>query len=82
MVRKLLLYAYAYSRLTDLAVPVNRRRELLLDAFTSQKTKGGNDSQTSFGVLVKKLQESLTRMESFDVITITQGLEGVLKYYE
>ena len=38
--------------------------------------KGLHPGQTPFATLVKKLQESLTRMESFDVITVTQNSDG------
>lgn len=54
------------------SVPVKRRRELLFEAFT-KLPKGGNSGQSPFSVLVKKLQESLTRMENFEVISIAQG---------
>ncbi|KAG6335267.1 hypothetical protein ID866_3823 [Astraeus odoratus] len=54
------------------SVPVKRRQELLFEAFT-KAPKGCNSGQSPFGVLVKKLQESLTRMENFEVITIAQG---------
>jgi E3 ubiquitin-protein ligase TRIP12 len=53
----------------------------MLDAFTTPqkgKSLGTNDSQTPFAIFVKKLQESLTRMESFDVVTVTQGMDGTL----
>ena len=36
-----------------------------------------NGGQTSFAVLVKKLQESLTRIESFDVTSVSQSSDGV-----
>lgn len=51
---------------------------MLFDAFTSRKVKGMSSSQTPLAILVKKLQESLTRMESFDVVTVTQGVDGEL----
>ena len=34
--------------------------------------------QTPFSVFVKKLQESLTRMEPYEVVTIAQGVDGSL----
>ncbi|KAJ6519112.1 hypothetical protein C8R45DRAFT_950282 [Mycena sanguinolenta] len=52
-----------------------KRKELLLDAFTSRRTKLINGAPTPFSTFVKKLQESLTRMESFDVITVAQGAD-------
>ena len=57
-------------------VSIQRRREILLDAFACRKMKGLHPGQTPFATLVKKLQESLTRMESFDVITVTQNSDG------
>ncbi|KAI0060670.1 hypothetical protein BV25DRAFT_1954506 [Artomyces pyxidatus] len=56
-------------------IPISKRQDLLLDAFTSRKVKGSNGGQSPFSVFVKKLQESLTRMESFDVVTVTQGID-------
>jgi E3 ubiquitin-protein ligase TRIP12 len=55
---------------------MKRRQELLLDAFTSRRLKGGANLQTPLSIFVKKLQESLTRMESFDVVTVAQGIDG------
>jgi len=58
-------------------VTIARRQELLLDAFTARKSKALAGSQTPFAIFVKKLQESLTRMEAFDVVTVTQGMDGM-----
>ncbi|KAJ3996321.1 hypothetical protein F5050DRAFT_1571693 [Lentinula boryana] len=60
----------------DRKVPVTRRKELLLDSLVSRKSKTLTSSQTPFSTFVKKLQESFTRMETFDVITISQGSDG------
>jgi E3 ubiquitin-protein ligase TRIP12 len=57
-------------------VSIARRQELLLDAFIVRKSKVLAGSQTPFAIFVKKLQESLTRMEAFDVVTVTQGMDG------
>lgn len=57
---------------SDRIVSLPRRKELLLDALVQRKMKVLN-GQTPFATFVKKLQESLTRMESFDVVTVTQG---------
>jgi hypothetical protein len=57
-------------------VSIQRRKEILLEAFSCRKMKGIHPGQTPFATLVKKLQESLTRMESFDVITVTQNSDG------
>lgn len=53
-------------------VPMKRRHELLFEAFT-KTPRGDNSSHSPFAILVKKLQESLTRMENFEVIAIAQG---------
>lgn len=55
-------------------VTVKRRQEIFLDAFTARRAKAG--SQTPLAIFVKKLQESLTRMESFEVVTVAQGSDG------
>ncbi|KAG8220830.1 hypothetical protein J3R82DRAFT_2323 [Butyriboletus roseoflavus] len=53
-------------------VPIKRRQEILFETFT-RSSRVGNSSQSPLAVLVKKLQESLTRMENFEVVTIAQG---------
>lgn len=58
-------------------VSVQRRQAMLLEAF-SRKVKPMH-LQTPFSVFVKKLQESLTRMEPYEVVTIAQGIDGTLK---
>lgn len=55
------------------SVSLQRRKEILLDAFANRRVKNVNASQTPFATLVKKLQESFTRMESFEVITVAQN---------
>ena len=60
---------------------IARRQELLLDAFIVRKSKVLAGSQTPFAIFVKKLQESLTRMEAFDVVTVTQGMDGTLAVF-
>ncbi|KAF9479594.1 hypothetical protein BDN70DRAFT_906231 [Pholiota conissans] len=55
------------------SVSLQRRKEILMDALTNRKAKNMNPSQTSFATLVKKLQESFTRMESFEVVTVAQN---------
>ena len=47
---------------------------MILEAF-SRKAKPMH-IQTPFSVFVKKLQESLTRMEPYEVVTIAQGVDG------
>uniref|UniRef100_D8Q152 HECT-type E3 ubiquitin transferase n=1 Tax=Schizophyllum commune (strain H4-8 / FGSC 9210) TaxID=578458 RepID=D8Q152_SCHCM len=56
-------------------VPVAKRRELFLDSFAGGRVKGFGQSQSPYATIVKKLQESLTRMESFDVVTVAQGID-------
>ncbi|EIN09595.1 hypothetical protein PUNSTDRAFT_120033 [Punctularia strigosozonata HHB-11173 SS5] len=51
-------------------VSVSRRQELLFATFT---VRNAEEDVTPLAVLVKKLQESLTRMESYEVITVSQG---------
>ncbi|KAF9454223.1 hypothetical protein P691DRAFT_809767 [Macrolepiota fuliginosa MF-IS2] len=63
----------AYATDENRAVTVTRRREIFLDAFSNRKIKNLSGGQTSFAILVKKLQESLTRMESFEVTTVSQN---------
>jgi hypothetical protein len=60
-------------------VGIKKRKELLLDAFTGKKSKALPQTQNSFAILVKKLQESLTRMDAFEVITVTQNTDGTCK---
>ncbi|KAJ7799117.1 hypothetical protein B0H14DRAFT_2904219 [Mycena olivaceomarginata] len=52
-----------------------KRKELLLDAFAGRRTKTINGAPAPYATFVKKLQESLTRMESFDVVTVAQGAD-------
>ncbi|KAF9047194.1 hypothetical protein BDZ89DRAFT_1058246 [Hymenopellis radicata] len=61
---------------TEGQVSLVRRKELLLDALVSRRTKHLNNAQSPFTTFVKKLQESLTRMESFDVVTVSQGSDA------
>jgi hypothetical protein len=52
----------------------------LLETFIERPIAGSVSPmlQTPFSILVKKLQESLTRMESFEVVTVSQGIDGKL----
>lgn len=62
------------------AVDLRRRQRLLIEELFPRKAKGLVMPSAPFAVLVKKLQESLTRIESFDVSTVTPGLEGQSRY--
>ncbi|KAI0794507.1 hypothetical protein C8Q74DRAFT_1365946 [Fomes fomentarius] len=66
-----LLHLFANS---DWSVSLARRQELFFNAFTARRSKGSG-GQTPFAVFVKKLQESLTRMESFEVISVAQSAD-------
>ena len=59
-------------------VDINRRQALLLQELSTVMDLKSTSVKigTPFAVLVKKLQESLTRMESFEVTTVSPGLEG------
>ncbi|KAK7056382.1 Ubiquitin fusion degradation protein 4 [Paramarasmius palmivorus] len=57
----------------SLKVSVSRRKELLVEALLSRRNKALSGSQTPFTTFVKKLQESLTRLESFEVVTVSQS---------
>jgi len=59
-----------------------RRRRLLLLAFAPCKQEKPVSFTSPLSVLVKKLQESLTRMESFEVIAVAPGLEGILSMFK
>lgn len=68
--------ACVYCDIDLLPVPLKKRREMLLDALCGRRIKGLDSNQTPFSTFVKKLQESLTRMESFDVVTVAQNSDG------
>ncbi len=71
------LYIGAHVRVKLLAsVSTARRQELLLDTCIIRESKILAGSQTPFAIVVIKLQESQTRMEAFDVVTVTQGMDG------
>ncbi|CDO68376.1 hypothetical protein BN946_scf184815.g23 [Trametes cinnabarina] len=55
-------------------ISLSRRQEIFFTAFTSRKSKAAG-GQTPLAVFVKKLQESLTRMEPFEVISIAQNAD-------
>ncbi|THH11305.1 hypothetical protein EW145_g739 [Phellinidium pouzarii] len=59
----------------NVAVDLSRRQRLFLEELAP--CKGGKPllGPSPLGVLVKKLQESLTRMETFEVTTVSPGIE-------
>lgn len=52
-------------------IDLQRRQELLYQAFTSDLSK--QRSSSAFAILVKKLQESLTKIEPFQVVSVSQS---------
>ncbi|KAF8160476.1 hypothetical protein K438DRAFT_309781 [Mycena galopus ATCC 62051] len=54
-----------------------KRKEPLLEVFAGRRMKVTNGAPTPFSTFVKKFQESLTRMESLDVITVAQGVDDL-----
>ncbi|KIJ55771.1 hypothetical protein M422DRAFT_152050 [Sphaerobolus stellatus SS14] len=63
-----------FATVKDRKVDVSRRQALLYEVFVERAVPGDSSpiAQTPFTTLVKKLQESLTRMESFEVVTVSQ----------
>ncbi|KAG8745001.1 Ubiquitin fusion degradation protein 4 [Ceratobasidium sp. 414] len=61
-----------------LALDVAARQLMVLQAFAVRSGKGSDSpsSTSPFAVLVKKLQESLTRIENFEVVTVSPGAEA------
>lgn len=57
-------------------VSLSRRKDMLYSAFSVRRSRGASGGQTPFAIFVKKLQESLTRMESFEVVTVAQSADG------
>lgn len=55
------------------SVSLDTRQKLLLESFTTQSGTESPSSQSPLAVLVKRLQESLTRLENFEVVTVSQG---------
>lgn len=64
--------------LISMTVSSSRRREIFAQAFSiaASPGKGTASSASPMATFVKKLQESLTRMESFNVITVSQSSDG------
>ncbi|KAG8830175.1 Ubiquitin fusion degradation protein 4 [Serendipita sp. 399] len=62
-----------FATVSSPQVDLDKRKELFLDAFSARSGHATPSSQTPLSVLVKRLQESLTRMESFDVVTTSPG---------
>ena len=55
-------------------VPLSEREELMMSVLAT--VKDPQAQTTPLAVFVKKLQESLTRMESFDVTTVSSNSDG------
>ncbi|EJU03433.1 hypothetical protein DACRYDRAFT_77036 [Dacryopinax primogenitus] len=56
---------------SDVAVPASRRQALFLEVFSMPLVH--YPASTPFAILVKRLQELLTRMEKFEVVTISSS---------
>ena len=59
------------------------RQQLLFETFAECSITGSSTptSQTPFAILVKKLQESLTWMESFEVVMVSHGIDGMFPIF-
>ena len=77
LVRNTLYNLYLFVLLTLSQVSVTRRQELFFEAFVARRIPNSQGGQSPFGVFVKKLQESLTRMENLDVVTVSQSSDGM-----
>jgi E3 ubiquitin-protein ligase TRIP12 len=55
------------------ALDVEEREELILEAFSIRSNYAYPGSQTPMANLVKRLQESLTRMETYEVVSASPG---------
>ncbi|KAF8576807.1 hypothetical protein K439DRAFT_1366247 [Ramaria rubella] len=66
-----------FATVKERTVEASTRQQLLLETFIERSVAGtiSPTSQTPFSILVKKLQESLTRMESFEVVTVSHGID-------
>jgi hypothetical protein len=55
----------------------------MFDAFYPRRSDGGDSPHIhpALPLLVKRLQESLTRMEPFEVVTVGQGADGEFDQY-
>ncbi|KDQ11912.1 hypothetical protein BOTBODRAFT_113824 [Botryobasidium botryosum FD-172 SS1] len=71
LVEGLLEFATSEGRMVDVQV----RQRLFLETFTTASADGADTptAHSPFSILVKKLQESFTRMESYDVVTVAPG---------
>ena len=58
-----------------MSVDLDRRRELLVSSFSPLNSQFASSSP--FATLVKRLQESLTRIETFEVVTVTPAGDGM-----
>ncbi|QRV73957.1 HECT-domain (ubiquitin-transferase) [Ceratobasidium sp. AG-Ba] len=62
----------------SLSLDITARQLMVLQAFAVRSGKGSDSpsSMSPFAVLVKKLQDSLTRIENFEVVTVSPGAEA------
>ncbi|CAL1714169.1 unnamed protein product [Somion occarium] len=58
---------------SERSVSITRRQELFFEAFNARRITNAQGGHSPFGIFVKKLQESLTRMENLDVVTVSQS---------
>lgn len=56
-------------------VDLPRRQRLFFATFSISRSKAAPQGQTPIATFIKKLQESLTRMESFEVVTVAQSAD-------
>ncbi|CAE6417906.1 unnamed protein product [Rhizoctonia solani] len=60
-----------------LTLDVATRQQMVIQAFAPRSSKGmESPSGSPMAVLIKKLQESLTRIENFEVVTVSPGAEA------
>ena len=59
-----------------LLVDLRRRQRMLIQELCAIRDGKPVTTVSPFAVLVKKLQESLTRMESFEVISVAHSADG------
>jgi len=68
---------FSYARRPSV-VPLKVRQRLIFEALTSRPPSANTPQphHSPFAVVVKRLQESLTRMETFEVVTVSPSGDG------